>query len=245
MGIAGRDNTIGHYTPADLARAIRNTIMSSPQSIPGGLSLEDISVNNLSITGSLDYEFAVPGSVPTGVVMPFAGNTAPTDYLICDGTAISRTIYNDLFVLISTSYGAGDGSTTFNIPDIRGRVIPGYKSSDTAFDSLGETGGNKATTLVAANLPPHAHAGGSHSHSLSSHQHGYSHSYSSGSAQAYGSGTPYQVWSAVETTASTDYGDSGGSTGGPSAHNSGNGPGTSTGMNTQDPYIVLNYIIKT
>jgi len=59
--------------------------------------------------------------MPTGVVLPFAGTAAPTGWLACDGTAISRTTYASLFAAISTSYGVGDGSTTFNLPDLRGR----------------------------------------------------------------------------------------------------------------------------
>ena len=56
-------------------------------------------------------------NVPTGVILPFGGTTAPTGFLICDGSAISRTSYADLFAVIGTTYGSGDGSTTFNLPD--------------------------------------------------------------------------------------------------------------------------------
>lgn len=59
--------------------------------------------------------------MPTGVVLPFAGTAAPTGWLACDGTAISRTTYAALFSAVGTSYGVGDGSTTFNLPDFRGR----------------------------------------------------------------------------------------------------------------------------
>lgn len=62
---------------------------------------------------------------PTGSVMPYAGSTAPTGWLICDGSAISRTTYADLFAVIGTTYGAGDGSTTFKLPDFTDRVIQG------------------------------------------------------------------------------------------------------------------------
>jgi microcystin-dependent protein len=60
-----------------------------------------------------------------GLVLPYAGYSAPTGWLLCDGSPISRTTYADLFALISTTYGAGDGSTTFNIPDMRGRAVIG------------------------------------------------------------------------------------------------------------------------
>jgi microcystin-dependent protein len=64
-------------------------------------------------------------SVPSGSVSWFAGSTAPSGYLSCDGSAISRTTYATLFAAISTTHGAGNGSTTFNIPDLRGEFIRG------------------------------------------------------------------------------------------------------------------------
>lgn len=69
-----------------------------------------------------------------GFVCPFAGTTAPDGWLICDGSAVSRTTYADLFAVIGTTYGAGDGNSTFNLPDFTNRVIQGgtagtYKSA--------------------------------------------------------------------------------------------------------------------
>jgi hypothetical protein len=63
--------------------------------------------------------------VPSGVIMAWPTNTAPTDWLLCDGSAVSRTTYADLFAVISTTYGSGDGSTTFNLPNLKGRVPVG------------------------------------------------------------------------------------------------------------------------
>jgi len=65
------------------------------------------------------------GTVPAGTVSAFAGATSPAGYLLCDGGAISRNIYSDLYAAIGTGYGAGDGSTTFNLPDLRGEFIRG------------------------------------------------------------------------------------------------------------------------
>ena len=79
----------------------------------------------------------------TGSITMYAGTTAPDGWLICDGSAISRTDYADLFSVIGTTYGTGDGSTTFNIPNLKGRVPVGLNTSDTDFDTLGETGGGK------------------------------------------------------------------------------------------------------
>ena len=85
-----------------------------------------------------------------GVIKLFSGATPPDGWLICDGSAISRTTYSTLFSLIGTTYGSGDGSTTFNIPNIKGKTVVGLDENDTDFDTLGETGGNK-------NLQAHNH----------------------------------------------------------------------------------------
>lgn len=68
---------------------------------------------------------SVPAQVPAGVVEWFAAATPPSGYLECNGAAISRTTYAALFLVIGTTHGAGDGSTTFNIPDLRGEFIRG------------------------------------------------------------------------------------------------------------------------
>ena len=95
--------------------------------------------------------------IPVGGVMEFAGITAPEGWLICDGSAISRITYSTLFSVISTIYGTGDGSTTFNIPNIKGKVIVGYDSTQTEFNSLGETGGEATHKLSVAEMPSHQH----------------------------------------------------------------------------------------
>ena len=63
--------------------------------------------------------------VPIGTVLDYAGSTVPAGYLECDGSAVSRTAYAELFAAIGTAWGAGDGSTTFNVPDMRGRAAIG------------------------------------------------------------------------------------------------------------------------
>lgn len=63
--------------------------------------------------------------MPVGTYIQFAGSSAPGGYLACDGTAVSRTTYADLFAVVSTTYGVGNGSTTFNLPDARGLVMVG------------------------------------------------------------------------------------------------------------------------
>ena len=80
---------------------------------------------------------------PIGGILPYPSSTAPTNWLICDGSAVSRSDYSELFAVIGTTYGSGDGSTTFNLPNLKGRVPVGKDSSQTEFNSIGETGGSK------------------------------------------------------------------------------------------------------
>jgi microcystin-dependent protein len=162
---------------------------------------------------------AVSVLMPSGSLMPYAGASAPTGYLLCDGAAISRTTYSALFALVGTTYGAGDGSSTFNIPDLRGRVIAGQDDMGGASanrltgltggvdgDVLGGSGGTETHTLSIAEMPAHTHTTPS-------------------------SGVRNRGDSTQEVTSNTP--GTTGSTGGGGAHN-----------NVQ-PTIILNYIIKT
>ncbi len=88
-----------------------------------------------------------------GELKPFAGATAPNGWLACDGSAVSRTDFPDLFQAIGTDWGPGDGATTFNLPDLRGKVPMG---ADGTYP-LGSSGGAATTTLTVAQLPAHNH----------------------------------------------------------------------------------------
>lgn len=91
------------------------------------------------------------GGLPAGSIIQWAGATAPANWLICDGSAVSRTANASLFAVIGTTYGSGDGSTTFNLPDLRGRVAVGKNAA--TFGTLGATGGAEVVTLTEAQLP--------------------------------------------------------------------------------------------
>lgn len=105
-------------------------------------------------------------SLPPGMIIPYAGPTEPNGWLFCYGQNVSRTSYSSLFSVIGTTYGVGDGSTTFNLPDLRGRVPiakdnMGGSSANrvvaVAADTLGGSGGAEVHTLVAAEIPAHDH----------------------------------------------------------------------------------------
>lgn len=107
--------------------------------------------------------------VPTGTVLPFAGPTAPAGFLLCDGSAVSRTTYSNLRAVIGDAFGIGDGVNTFNIPDLRGRTPIGVDGSANRVtsaslnganaDTLGGTGGLETHSLTSAENGPHTHGG--------------------------------------------------------------------------------------
>ncbi|HNT88669.1 MAG TPA: tail fiber protein [Candidatus Hydrogenedentes bacterium] len=104
--------------------------------------------------------------MPPGVVMPYAGAAAPAGYLLCAGQAVSRTTYAALFAVVGTTYGAGDGSTTFGLPDLRGRGPIGLDNmggssanrvTAVEADALGGAAGAETHTLSVAQMPAHNH----------------------------------------------------------------------------------------
>ncbi len=165
-------------------------------------------------------------AVPAGAVMPYAGTTEPSGWLFAYGQAVSRTTYASLFTAISTTYGVGNGSTTFNLPDLRGRVVAGQddmggvsanrltnQTDGVEGDTLGATGGAETHTLTTAQIPAHTH---DVKLALDT----------SGSTTNINANLDTNSTSSPSTYTST-------STGGGGAHN-----------NVQ-PTIILNYIIKT
>lgn len=109
--------------------------------------------SGLSISGGNLTATAGP-STETGSLVPFAGATPPSGYLLCDGSAVSRTTYAALFAVIGTDWGPGDGSTTFNVPDLRGRVAVGAGTgSGLTPRSLADTGGSEGVTLTNYQTP--------------------------------------------------------------------------------------------
>lgn len=95
------------------------------------------------------------GQGVTGMVTAYAGANAPLGYLLCNGQAVSRTVYASLFALLGTAYGVGNGTTTFNVPDLRGRVPVGKDAG--TFPTLGGAGGEQTHLLTTAEMPSHTH----------------------------------------------------------------------------------------
>ena len=163
------------------------------------------------------------GAMPTGAILPYAVSAAPTGFVLCNGAALNRSTYATLFAVVSSLYGDGDGSSTFNVPDLRGRYIAGWDVSATSSSvltsvtvgmvintTMANTGGVQAVTLTEAQMPAHIHV------------------LDPPPGLASGGDAKMQVAdSSVTTTTGTE------STGGDGAHS--NIP----------PTIILNYIIKT
>ena len=116
---------------------------------------------------------------PPGTISQYAGSVAPNGYLLCDGAAGSRSVYDLLFNVLGTIYGNGDGSTTFNLPNLKGKVLVCLDSAQTEFDVICETLGSKTNTLITSQLPAHSHTGttdsaGTHTHNVTDPGHTHS-----------------------------------------------------------------------
>ncbi len=159
---------------------------------------------------------------PVGAVIQYAGTSAPNGWLLCQGQAVSRAIYEELFAAIGTIYGAGDGSTTFNLPDLRGKVPVGLDLADSKFDALGNMGGEKSHVLSVDEMPTHTHIQNSHGHTIK-----YTSTKAGSGATIASVNGELTASDVVNNATATNK-----NTGGGKAHN-----------NLQ-PYMILNYIIK-
>lgn len=117
------------------------------------------SINNVP-TNVHDYLINFTETVlPSGLMMDFAGETAPAGWLICDGSAVSRTTYAGLFATIGTTWGIGNGTTTFNLPDLRRRVTVGAGGTSTSIlgNVVGNVGGAETHLITQTEMPAHTH----------------------------------------------------------------------------------------
>lgn len=187
-----------------------------------------------SVTADKLDSQALAAAVPVGSVTAFAGSAAPSGWLICDGATPSRSTYSALFAVIGTTYGVGNGSTTFTLPNLKGRAIVGRDPSDgdtTAlnFSSLGAARGAKTHTLSTSEMPSHAHGPGTSVDNDGNTDGRSSNRIINAQTQSPGDGWATTGTATLGARASTATAPVGGS----GAHN-----------NLQ-PSLVLNYIIKT
>ena len=177
--------------------------------------------NSANVVAVSAFNAANTGT-PAGVIMPYAGSSEPSGWLFCSGNAVSRTTYSGLFSAIGTTYGPGDNSTTFNLPDLRGRVIAGRDDmGGTAALRVTDSGSNANSGIAGTTLGAN---GGTQTHILTTAQLPTFNirSTTATSNPAHSDSVPLPVADDVNTTVGENY-----------PH-----------LNMQ-PTIILNYIIKT
>lgn len=161
----------------------------------------------------------------TGQIIERASNNTPSGFLPCDGAAIDRTTYSALFSEIGTAYGVGDGSTTFNVPDLRGRSPLGVGTgSGLSSRSLGDIGGTETKTLTTTELP-------SHSHDVNAYNGGATTKFCSGNYLADGGSNQTNVYRSTSPTTTLGSG---------SISNT----GTGSAFNSMNPFAVVAYYIE-
>ncbi|MCA1403693.1 tail fiber protein [Ensifer sp. IC3342] len=148
----------------------------------------------LDVYSKSEVDNLTSSSVPAGTVIFYAKSTAPSGYLKANGAAVSRTTYSDLFAAIGTTFGAGDGSTTFNLPDLRGEFVRGWD------DARGVDTSRVFGSAQAANIASHTHAIDPPSTTTSSDSHTHTVSGTTSSAGAHSHTIPTTVNNAAGGT---------------------------------------------
>lgn len=191
---------------------------------------------------------------PTGALIMYAASAAPTGYLLCDGSAVSRTTFSALFAVIGTTYGVGDGSTTFNVPDLRGRAPIGVGTgTGLTARTLAGTLGEETHLLTGAEsgVPVHNHTQNAHTHTQDAHQHTANTGTNAGYVEG-GGGFTFDVGGANVTTGGGGYGIQSKTALATATNQSTTATNIATtaanassAHNNMQPSIVVNFIIKT
>lgn len=158
------DGTVNVSIPPDDNRYVNNVLNKSNEILSVGDSVELCTKNGKLSNAWVALKHGASTSsgggnyilddLPIGAQFAYSNaNEIPLGCLICDGSAVSRTDYSELFAVIGTTYGAGDGSTTFNLPNKRGRVSVGLDASQSEFNVLGKHVGEKTHKLTEQELP--------------------------------------------------------------------------------------------
>ncbi len=188
--------------------------------------------------------------VPTGTILLYSVSSAPDGYLICNGATVSRSTYSSLFAVVGTTFGSGNGTTTFNLPNMEDRLPYGYKSGA----DIGTFGGSESVTLSTNNIPAHTHTGttdsnASHTHTVTDT--GHPHQYYMGKDDGNSSNSDGQVPAGDSNTANYGVSTSTATTGisivanGAHTHAFTTGStGSGTSFSVLNPYMRLAYIIK-
>jgi len=172
--------------------------------------------------------------IPTATIVPWSSASVPTGFLECNGQAVSRSTYSDLFAIVASTYGGGDGSSTFNVPNLQDNVAVG-KSNNKALASTG--GANTVAVTPAGNISGSTANASLSTGQLASHSHNAAvFNYSFCGVQPSG-GYPRG-----QNNGSTG---SAGSGGGHSHNMSANFSGTAVNPSVLQPYLTIIYVIKT
>ena len=226
----------GNTTMSDIATALTGSVAADGQTpITGNLQMGNNKITGMSDPSAaqdaatksyVDAGLAALTTVPSGSMFIWPTVTSPTGWLICNGSAISRTTYAALYAVIGTTYGVGDGSTTFNLPDLRGRSPFGVSGSY----ALASTGGSADAVVVS-----HTHTATStvtdpgHTHSITGSNDNVQ--TSNVVVMGRGSGSPQTANTNTATTGITV-----------ATSNASSGV-SGTGANLS-PYLAINFIIK-
>jgi len=154
----GRFNVI--LGPTDIHDSKLDSAFSSSDrflSIRVGATPDSVDLSPRQQILSAPFALSAANGIPAGTILPFAGNEVPSGFLICAGQAVGRSTFARLFAAIGTTYGAGDGTTSFNLPNLAGRFVAGTDPAEPALSTLGQAGGESKHVLTYSEMPIHSH----------------------------------------------------------------------------------------